>query len=392
MNKAPQARRNADYLVGTTKTASRMTNTDDQIVKYALQSAAKELAPGTRVRICMTSIVPGHDGVEVWHSPTRQKAYYKGLARCGMIWVCPLCASTITERRRDELSKLLGQTEEIFITLDNKVERIITARKWNVGLATFTLAHKRGVSLQDTLSKLSGAYRRVTTGRWFADFKRSHSVIGTIRALEVTYGENGWHPHIHTILVRQSANTPRSTADIELDLMFRWDDAVHSVGAKADKIHGVDYRAGDTSAIEYISKMGQNVVGSTARWNVVSELVKYPVKRGRKGNLTLWDLLAEYMAGDVKAGELWIEAQAALKGKRHMVPSRGLYKALGTPESALDDIMLAQEPASASDALLARLTVNEWRTIIRKNMRGQLLAIAGFGDQRALYDFLEGLL
>jgi hypothetical protein len=340
----------------------------------------------------MTSIVPGRDGVDVWHSPARQKAYYRGLARCGMIWLCPLCASTITERRRIELDKLLSPTEEIHILNGDKVERIITQRKYHVGLATFTIGHRRSVSLQDTLSRLLLAYKKTFGGRWASAFKNSHRIIGTIRALEITYGENGWHPHIHTLLVRDSANTPSSTADIELDLMFRWDDATSAVGARADKIHGVDYRAGDTNAIEYISKMGQQVIGSAAKWSVVSELVKYPVKRGRKGNVTLWDLLAEYMAGDVRSGELWIEAQSCLKGKRHMVASRGLYDALGTSDEALADETMADEPIAQSDTLLARLTVNEWRTVIRKNMRGQLLAIAGFGDQRALYDFLEGLL
>jgi hypothetical protein len=182
------------------------------------------------------------------------------------------------------------------------------------------------------------------------------------------------------------------TQQIELDLQFRWDDCVSLAGGMVDPIHGVDYRAATQNAIEYVSKLGVNVIGNAARWNAISELVKYPTKRGRRGSVTTWDMLALYAAGDVRMGELWIEAQRNLKGRRHLVASRGLYDLLGAYENTKPDDLLSDDTQTPQDILLASLTLGEWKKIAKADMRGQVIAVAGTGDRQLLLDFLESIL
>jgi hypothetical protein len=102
-------------------------------------------------------------------------------------------------------------------------------------------------------------------------------------------------------------------------------------------------------------------------------------------------LLADFIGGDVRAGELWIEAQAALRGTMFLRPSNGLWKALQAPETVGDDNEMAQEQQNASDAILARLTVDEWRLVVRKNRRGELLEVASAGDSDMVAKFLANL-
>jgi hypothetical protein len=46
-------------------------------------------------------------------------------------------------------------------------------------------------------------------------FKNKWRILGTLKALEITYGENGWHPHLHVLVVSDSLFTPR----VELEVL-----------------------------------------------------------------------------------------------------------------------------------------------------------------------------
>ncbi|MBW5466256.1 hypothetical protein GOY11_35350, partial [Pseudomonas aeruginosa] len=50
------------------------------------------------------------------------------------------------------------------------------------------------------LVQIRNAWRRTTTGRAGKDFRKLLSIKGTIRALEVTHGQNVFHPHLHVLL------------------------------------------------------------------------------------------------------------------------------------------------------------------------------------------------
>lgn len=66
-----------------------------------------------------------------------------------------------------------------------------------------TLQHAKGDCLRDLLNVLTRAYGR------FRRFSAMKSVDGSLRSIEITHGEHGFHPHIHAILTM-----PRTAAHI----------------------------------------------------------------------------------------------------------------------------------------------------------------------------------
>ena len=69
-----------------------------------------------------------------------------------------------------------------------------------------TLQHSKRDCLRDNLNVLTRAYGR------FRRFSAMKSVDGSLRSIEITRGEHGFHPHIHAILT-----VPRTAAHITED-------------------------------------------------------------------------------------------------------------------------------------------------------------------------------
>src|SRR6266699_746932 len=112
-----------------------------RLLRWALQAEARAILPKERVAECLRVINPMSIGVQVLHSPEHQIAHYKSLIICGSVWMCPLCAAKISERRRDELERAITHHIE---------------HQGAVFMATYTVSHTR----QDTLSVLLQAFLR----------------------------------------------------------------------------------------------------------------------------------------------------------------------------------------------------------------------------------------
>src|SRR5260370_4419014 len=120
---------------------------DRRSVKWQMQRTAEALLPNERVAFCMRRLQAST--VDVLYSPSRQSAHYRGLMVCGSIWVCPLCAAKISERRRMELEQAIGRC---------------TANGGAVYLVTYTLSHQRYDTLSTLLQAFLGAKRRIRQG------------------------------------------------------------------------------------------------------------------------------------------------------------------------------------------------------------------------------------
>ena len=169
----------------TTKSASLSASIGDQdriLELYWLQSLARELLPDHRVCICCRHLSHNANEVKIVYRHHRRKASFKGLARCASVWVCPVCGSVISEKRKSELKKASA------------------AWKHSIIMVSYTIRHKRTDKLEDLLRGLEAAFRNFLSGSYGEDFRREYGVIGSVRALEVTHGKNGWHPHIHQMV------------------------------------------------------------------------------------------------------------------------------------------------------------------------------------------------
>ena len=158
--------------------------------RYALLSAIRRIDPAHRTASCLWSRVSTSSAVSVVRDFATARARYSGLRVCARVWTCPCCAAKISERRAQELAAAITQAR----TLD-----------LHVSLLTVTVPHVRQDALHDLIQRLGVAWRYFSSDRRSKTLRAEIGLVGTIRNIEVTHGENGWHPHFHCLVVHKTA-------------------------------------------------------------------------------------------------------------------------------------------------------------------------------------------
>lgn len=310
--------------------------------RYALQSVAKDLLPNERVKICLRNIVGSN--VEVKNHLKTNKAFYNGLMVCGSVWVCPVCAAKISEKRKNELHKA------------------ITAHKLNKGflaMLTLTIRHKRTDKLETLLEAFNGATSKMMTTKQYHEIRKEMGIIGRVKALEVTHGKNGWHPHAHIVIFYENETDFKK---MKKRMYKLWSAACKKFGLSTTEAHGIDLQGAD-NVQAYLSKHGS--------WSIEQEMTKSHIKNGRDSNMTPFDLLRDVLHNDDDFSKaLYKEYVVAFKGKRQLHWSRGLKDRFSIVEKT--DEELAKEKVEQAD-LLGLLTSDQWKEIIRRDQRAQLL-------------------
>ena len=326
------------------------------VQKYWLQSLARELLPrDSRIGVCMHCLSPAKLTVDIMKHPESKRAYYSGLMVCGMIWVCSVCAARITEERRKELTEALSKTG------------------FTPYLVTYTVRHNKSFPLKGMTDAMQTAFRFMKSGKawqWLVD---EYEWVGSVKSLEVTYGDNGWHPHQHELVFLDETLSKSAQNGLLTSLRLKWHNALSRSKLTASWSHGVDLRATNQDVSEYVAKFGHQPV--VMNWGLEHELTKQPVKRGKNGGRTPTQLLADYGMGDIKAARLWQEYAIAFKGKKQLVWSKGLRGILGMGVEVPDEKIPELIPQGSY--LLARLSPSEWRAILRADLRGETLVAAG---------------
>lgn len=384
---------NSPYSTQTTITNSPSTSAKSAVVlRYALQAKARELLPDHRVGWCMRRFRGETLRVTIVRAKSRGSSYYGGLMRCGRVWVCPLCASKISETRRTELNDLLLAAREVAIGYTSDKPEYYP--RWFLTMLTFTLSHEPDESSAEVLARLDRAWQRYTSGRWIQGFRERYYVVGTLRALEMTHGPQGWHPHYHMLQFHDSwlraqigtgANLHPSQPEMLQLARSHWADSVAKVGGYADPIIGVALSVGDVAKYPIKSDAEKEL----KRWGMTSEITKQTVKRGKLDNRSMTDLLIDAAKGDQLAAEFWREGVAALEGHKQLEPSKGLWKMLGRKLKSEEEA--AEEEIDPSDEILASLSWSEWRKVMIADKRGEVLDIAATGDIDALWSYLESM-
>jgi len=123
--------------------------------------------------------------VDVLRSKDSGHTFFANVKRCGSVWTCPICAARITEKRRQELQEAL---------------RNWTGIGGTVCLLTLTIPHHAGQETASWRNQLLRAYCKMRNRTFWRELAQGIGLEGSVRALEVTYGNNGAHVHIHVLL------------------------------------------------------------------------------------------------------------------------------------------------------------------------------------------------
>jgi hypothetical protein len=322
--------------------------------RYFLKAVINKIMTDSRILICSRTRLAGKD-VQILKSLEHGKAHYSGLMRCGSPWGCPICAAQISERRKVEVKAAIA-----------------TARMmgWSVHLMTCTVPHGLGDDVNVIRKQLAKAWRRMTTGRAGKEVRKKLSIEGTIRAIEVTYGLNGFHPHYHILIF---SSRKFGSEVFKYFFLPLWQDACvkSGLGRPSDE-HGLDVRDG-LKADEYVSKGAFGL--EKDKWGLESELTKGHTKITKsKTGSTPFGLLEDYaINGTEKAKNLFLVYFKAFKGSRQLYWSNGLKSKLSV-EDYTDEELIAKADDECN--VLATLTVDQWRAVLSVGAEAALLDIA----------------
>ncbi len=366
---------------------SGLSAIDRRVHKWVLHAAVKKLLPNSRTAHCCSAVLPverrGVSGVEVWKSTKHQTAHYGNLMVCGSPWSCPICAPKIASKRAAEVEQAISAHQ---------------AAGGRVLFLTLTVPHYAGDELAELVDGYGEALRSFWSRRAVKDALRLVGYLGSVRALEVTHGVNGWHPHTHYLLF---VDEYCGTRLLEGVLYKEW---AKTVEKRLDRLingHGLTLQlVGSGSAAggtdEDAHQLAKYVVKSLedSIWGAGLEMTLGHIKKARRGGRTPFALLHDYAVNDDRqAGALFAEFVAAFHRRKQLVWSPGLRKLLLGLDVEATDEQLA-ELADQEATLLGILTLEQWWRVLaapRKDTRGLLLEVAASGGWNAVLTFLDSL-
>jgi len=348
-----------------------------RLERFALQSASRRILPEFRVKNCLRVPQKHRKAVDVMHSTERASAIFSGLQTCGGVWVCPVCAAKVSERRRVELAAGIEYWE--------------TVKGGTVLLRSLTHPHTAGDALADLLKAETRAMGYMRQGRPSADFSRVFRIAGYVRAWEVTHGRhafgNGFHPHFHELLFLETRMSESSIRHLQERASALWQAACVKAGLDRPDLRRGCRIDGGGKAAAYVAKMGLE----ESRWSLAHEVTKGHTKRAADGKgETPFDLLrAAAFDGDRHAMALFREFAFAFKGKRQLVWSNGLRELLALGVQLSDEEVAA---AIEDDAyILGSIDLDQWRLILKHDLRGEVLELARLGSWEPVQRLLQSL-
>lgn len=304
-------------------------------------------------------------------------AGFGGVQTCGSVWSCPPCAAKIASGRQQEIAGAL----ECWHKMGGRV-----------ALLTLTMRHRAGDSLADLWAGLSKAWHKATSGAtWLDDQQLAGSLvlgdrlrIPIIRVVEATVGDNGWHLHVHALLMLGSHVTDSHVSALGASMFSRWQAALVKQGLRSpSRRRGVDVKLLGRSSTDPLSKYFTKAVYSASM-----EVARGDLKDTKHGNRTPFGLLADVVAVYRDGGsmpsrstagdeDLWAEWERASKGRRQITWSHGLRDLLTTEPELTDQELADAEMDGQVEAVIDRDT---WGHIV--TAEAQLPLLVAFEHSR----------
>ena len=301
-------------------------------------------------------------------------AGFAGLATCGSVWADPVCNAKIMARRALEI----GAAVELW-----------QAQGGRVGFVTLTMRHRKGQSLLTLWDALSRAWGRVTSGKGWVRDRDAFGVAGWLRVVEVTYGKNGWHVHVHALAFLDSALMEPDVAGLHRSMFARWSAGLAASGVGRPLLVGQDAKlltgAADSDLARYFTKS----VSGGHRVGLEFTASQTKAVRSAHGTRAVWGLLDDVIdLGDADSLDLWHEWERSSKGRRQLTWSQGLRDRLGLTAEVSDEVIAGEELGSKDDELVL-LTAAGWSVIVGGLHMAGLLDMAEKQGLAGVRSFLD---
>jgi hypothetical protein len=237
-------------------------------------------------------------------------------------------------------------------------------------MISFTHSHNAEEKLKEKILLKAAALRSMKSDKRYKNLMTGIGYVGQVRALEVTHGANGWHPHTHELyILKEKINSDR-ILNIESTFFEIWRAACIKNGlGEPSREHGVkvDYcqdAEGGGKIGSYLAKFGFELTNSQS-------------KKGKAGGRNAWQLLEDFKVKKCgRSAALFREYSEAMVGRALVFFSRGLKDLYGLndepDENVIDDLF--------PDAILNRpFQPGEWGLVLTYGLHAAVLIQAEIG-------------
>lgn len=301
-----------------------MTRGKPAVNSYRLLDGIRALQPVARQRACRRTRIAAD--VELVQREDGSRGLV-GLCRCGSL-CCPVCAGHLYATRADEIQS--------------------ACETWRLSggqvvMLTLTIRHAISDDLATAVRGIAQAYRKLRAGRAGQSLWRALGIEHSVRAIELTHGPNGWHPHLHVLLFVRGWDW----LELRSRISQAWQDAVGcELGSRhvPDAIHGATVTVSTSDT--YIAKLGLEVSSIG--------------KRAHGPNRSPWEIAADASDGDEASRELWRKYSAAMLGRQRITWSAHSKRFFGLERERDELAVMLHEDRLGVVTVLARWTATTW--------------------------------
>jgi len=260
-----------------------------------------------------------------------------------------------------------------------------------VAFGSLTVRHHARQPLSVVWGGVAKGWKRVTTGRAWNESRHSFGIEGYARVQEVTYGANGWHPHVHALFIGAGLETEADIDRFFVPMWKRWAAGAKSVGLdaplpKGSEWHRVNGDLSGTDLGEYLSK------GYDAAAAIGMEMTQTQSKvaQGVHKTRPTWELMQGAIDGEVRPLNLWWEWERASKGRRQIAWSKGCRERFGLHLDEQTDDEVAAEVVGTEADVIVHITRQGWSDLVRTPaLIPQVLDVAESLGQAGLSSWLS---
>ena len=319
----------------------------------ALWKPGKDLSQQERVCACGRYLSRAMEHGDTSYAAIKRHedgAFLSGVVTCGSVWMCADCAARISRGRQKEMARLV---------------KVHGAKGGVVAMLTLTLPHTSYDDLKVLRRDVAALWTKVIAGNpWKRAMERAH-VLGGFRALEVTHGGNGWHPHLHVLVFFDGPET--RVAEFMDWTVSRW---ITVAGRRG-------YSCSPAAQKWEIAKTPEGAGDYLTKWGVDWEITHAHLKRAKGESRSGFQILADYArTGDPADKALFCHYALRFKGARQLTEFGGVRAKYGEQNLTDEGVLTAEEAKAETICYLASYTFDAIR---RRDLEVDVLIAAETG-------------